>query len=463
MASEAGNHQVTVLRVGLTKPLAEEVTKLLPKANHLELQGSLEKLVDAVEPFPAIIVCGVPEAPATSAELAQILRGVYIHSAIYLVQELKQGTDRKTVMKNGFTDVFFLPIDKPLMERVLNEAFVLASSQGRAFRAVRLIDVVPNTVLDFSTYLYLSANQKYVKFSSAGDPIDKERSDRLKSHSVTSLSVPIEEIKKFYAYTAAMLKSTKTNPALSATERAEHMAHSVRNILTGLFSDHNTSAEVGKQTVTDLQGIVSSYIKAGAPEGADLYNKVLALPMQNNDAYSHAVATSTLGSLFALGLNTDLAEDVAVAGMLHDLGLAEIPPEVLMTPQSQWLPVDQEIFQAHPERAIELIRTRKLVASEGVHKIILQHHEKFGGGGFPKGLKGDRICMGAQILAIADAMHELMVEIPGRKQLGPREAVEELLKNALGNPQAAAHDPEILKKVATLLGSGGAASKEKAA
>jgi putative nucleotidyltransferase with HDIG domain len=114
----------------------------------------------------------------------------------------------------------------------------------------------------------------------------------------------------------------------------------------------------------------------------------------------------------ALGLSETLVRDIRFGGWLHDCGKIGIP-EVILNYEGRLL-VDQfELVKQHPLWGSELARQARM--SETVVDIILHHHERYDGTGYPDGLTGDRISLAARIVTIADVFDALYSDRPYHK------------------------------------------------
>ena len=128
----------------------------------------------------------------------------------------------------------------------------------------------------------------------------------------------------------------------------------------------------------------------------------------------------------AMGLNQKLVEEVRLAGLLHDVGkIHEAFAPILRKPgkltESEW-----EIMKTHPALGAELVQTvshlRKLVPS------VRGHHENWDGTGYPDGLAGEKIPLGARIITVADTIDALTTDRPYRAALGPAEVRAEFVR-----------------------------------
>ncbi len=95
------------------------------------------------------------------------------------------------------------------------------------------------------------------------------------------------------------------------------------------------------------------------------------------EVYSHGGNTSTYAALFSMGLGVGKPEELAIAGILHDVGLVDVPAEIQEKPETDWTAVEKETYQKHPEFTVNILKKRKMILPDRVLEIIAQHHEAF--------------------------------------------------------------------------------------
>lgn len=118
-------------------------------------------------------------------------------------------------------------------------------------------------------------------------------------------------------------------------------------------------------------------------------------------------------------------EDLNVAGRLHDLGKIGVPGEIL-SKTGKLTDAEFSVVKSHPQVGCEILKPLKL--PQQIAQIILQHHERLDGSGYPQGLKGSEILMEARILAIADVVDSICSHRPYRPSMGLDRALEEIVQ-----------------------------------
>jgi len=164
-------------------------------------------------------------------------------------------------------------------------------------------------------------------------------------------------------------------------------------------------------------------------ERAEAVITTLALTIEARDPYTlghcdrlsrYAVAVGE-----GLGLDPEMVRSLRLGGYLHDLGKIAVPDGILLKP-GPLDPIEYERIRAHPGAGSDLVLG--LRSMELVRPIMRHHHEKWDGSGYPDGLKGEVIPLGARIISVVDVFDALHTERPYKAALSRSEAVSTLIR-----------------------------------
>lgn len=159
--------------------------------------------------------------------------------------------------------------------------------------------------------------------------------------------------------------------------------------------------------------------------------RALVAAVEAKDAYTEAHSLTVAAYAEAIGTRMDMpahvVESLRDAGLLHDVGKIGIPDAILTKPGPL---TDDEfaVIKTHPAIALDIIRPISFLADE--RPFILHHHERFDGRGYPNGLAGRRIPIGARILAVVDALDTMLSPRAYKKPYSLEQAKGELIRNA---------------------------------
>lgn len=124
-----------------------------------------------------------------------------------------------------------------------------------------------------------------------------------------------------------------------------------------------------------------------------------------------------------MGLPKDQIDGIRMAGIVHDIGKIYTPAEILTKP-GPLTEAELSIIRTHPQIGYEILN--EIEFPWPVAEIVLQHHERMLGDGYPAGLKGEQILLEARILAVADVVEAMSSHRPFRPALGLERALEEI-------------------------------------
>jgi PAS domain S-box-containing protein/putative nucleotidyltransferase with HDIG domain len=159
--------------------------------------------------------------------------------------------------------------------------------------------------------------------------------------------------------------------------------------------------------------------------------RVAASVSEVRDPYTagHQQRVSRLAVAMAgeMGLPAAQVEGIHFGGLIHDIGKVGVPAEILSKP-TILTPLEMELIQIHPEAGYEIIKDIEFPWP--VAQMILQHHERLDGSGYPAGLKGDEIIPEARIIAVADTVEAMSSHRPYRPGLGMDAALKEIISGS---------------------------------
>jgi len=233
---------------------------------------------------------------------------------------------------------------------------------------------------------------------------------------------------------AYITKPLNLNSVLSAVRKACKKQHpGMKNmrlyqVTQREIAKRERAEEESRRYAERLQELIDDIIKA------------IALTTELRDPYTsgHQQRVTQLACAIAreMGLNKNMIAGIRVAGSLHDIGKMYVPGEIL-TKSGGLTEVEFDLVKTHPEAGYSILKMIEFPWP--VAQIVLQHHERMDGSGYPAGLSGDDILLEARILGVADVVEAMASHRPYRPALGIDKALEEISQK-----RGSLYDPEVV-------------------
>ncbi|MFA6366296.1 MAG: HD domain-containing phosphohydrolase, partial [Candidatus Hydrogenedentales bacterium] len=156
----------------------------------------------------------------------------------------------------------------------------------------------------------------------------------------------------------------------------------------------------------------------------------IAAAVEARDPYTAGhqsrVADLARAIAFQIDLPVDQIEGLRLAAMIHDLGKITVPAEILSKPK-KLMEIEFSLIKLHSQTGYDILKNIEFPWP--IARIVLEHHERMNGSGYPNGLKGDQILLESRILAVADVVESMASFRPYRPALGIDVALEEIDRN----------------------------------
>ena len=179
--------------------------------------------------------------------------------------------------------------------------------------------------------------------------------------------------------------------------------------------------------------------------------QAVALTVEAKDPYTagHQRRATNLARAIAtkMGLSEEQIDGICMAGVIHDIGKISVPGEILSKP-GRLTDIEFSLIKTHSQVGYDILKPIEFPWP--VAQIVLQHHERIDGSGYPAGLKSDEIMLEARILAVADVVEAMCSHRPYRPARSIDEALGEIRQN-----RGVRYDPEVVDACLSLFSDEG--------
>ncbi|MEW6446499.1 MAG: HD-GYP domain-containing protein [Bacillota bacterium] len=325
--------------------------------------------------------------------------------------------------------------EKGMVSKLLNELETLRRLANQIEDATRnrieesgkllqkILNAIPDQVVLKDQYLvYRFANSAFCRFlgkeqnevigKTDYDLFPPKEAEKQRSGDIKVIEIKQPQLQEEEIISAAGKKYLRVakNPVVDDSGQVIGVLCSVRDI-TAL----KQMEEALKQTLNRLQRVVVQAVQG------------MARVVERRDAYTagHQFRVADLACAIAdeLAFSEFEMRGIQMAALVHDIGKVGVPVEILNKP-GRLTKTEFELIKTHPRVGYDILK--EVEFPWPIARIVLQHHERLDGSGYPLGLKADEICWEAKVLAVADVVEAMASHRPYRPALGIEKALEEI-------------------------------------
>ena len=252
-----------------------------------------------------------------------------------------------------------------------------------------------------------------------------------------------EQVDAELAKAAEAVREVKPVRASEEFARAAKICAQGKRAVTSMFQE----ARMGKAVDTAGAQKLVEEITDSISRNPNALISLARLKTADDYTYMHSVAVCALMVALSkqLGLDETQTHSAGIAGLLHDLGKAMMPMEVLNKP-GKLTNEEFAIIKTHPEEGYKLLKESNCT-NLAAHDVVLHHHEKTDGSGYPKGLKDQEISLFAKMGAVCDVYDAITSNRPYKAGWDPAESLRKMAEWANGH-----FDPNVFQAFVKSLG-----------
>lgn len=397
----------------------EQSPLLLPFSNANSNTMTLDKIQNALIPFNKL-----PNRP-------QII-GMFCGRSPIKVNE---------AYRIGIKNLFQVPLEQELMmQKILDLYPVPLKNEDVQFHhlfkvSIYELDKVEQCPLDL--FIYLPSNKKIVHYLAKGAALDEKTLQKFKSNKNYNLYIKKNDLHEYNHFCSQLLSLVSNDPNLNAIEKKKSIQNQLSQFMKPFFSEEPLTSEESQQMVQNLNQLVANLSDASGDK-KELSQKIEDLTSEKMTNETHAKNVAAYCALFGMTLGIEEPQSLRMGGFLHDLGLADLPFELITKDEKDMTEDELAKYHLHPGNGKLELEQKKFQVPSMVTEMILLHHERPNGQGFPYGKKSNEIPLWASVCGIADEFDKLTSIRQGYRQLSPMEALLELENK---------FDPSILKQL----------------
>ena len=376
-------------------------------------------------PNVCLVEANKGDKPEMVLELVSLVRSLSSDIQCFVIHRQVDDLPATNLYQLGVKGIFNYPFEEELLINALFSSVDVEIDSGFLSLDVMMKINVPEVkaakTLPFDVYLFFAKNEKFILYRKKNSELNAQLLDRLENENKEIFYIRRTEIREFQRYMGEHLSNIKNDPKLGKTEKVRRLKNEVCGIMSGFFTSKDFNEAESKAFLDSTNKIITEFI--GKSTNQSLYERIQSLTSQTYTNYSHCANTSTYCTMFGLLAELENLQDLSLGGLLHDIGLAELPTEISQK-DAELLNWDEfKLYKNHPLFSVDVIKRKKIPVSQNVIEMIEQHHELPNGFGYPKQLKSGQINVYAKVLAMADHFDEITSLKMGAQALSPRQAL----------------------------------------
>lgn len=328
----------------------------------------------------------------------------------------------------------------------------------------------PNSVLPFPIFTFLKLNNHIILLKPTDDDLTEGQHRAYVTRGVKEVWIPISEKEAYDRYLNPpkptvdnRISTVLAAPDIPPVAKKAVIAKAAKKAIADLTAPKSRADQ--KRADQKARAVVEDVLSKSPAETKALIEDLWTL-LDVDPELEHAVTVSTYSVLFALAfgqIDPSVLADVALAALLHDVGLVHVSPDLARIPWKKQSATESQSYENHVAAGAELIRALDPSIPPRVLHLLSQHHEKFDGHGYPNHVEGFHFDDLAQLIAMADTLDTMASGLYDGEKRTLHTAFEHLRAMEKSKSFPEHFNPEIFNRIITWMASDEAATAMKQA
>jgi HD-GYP domain-containing protein (c-di-GMP phosphodiesterase class II) len=274
----------------------------------------------------------------------------------------------------------------------------------QSFFSISLKSLRVNSAPSFDLYIRHASSGKHVLYREKNTAFTEKTLLHLLDSRIEELHVPREQRDDYFEYSGRLVADVVSDERVSTKEKSSLVYSTTATIMEDLFVTPRSSTRI-RQAKDTIHTTVDFIV-----QDDEAARSLIFLTCHDYYTYTHSVnvtifATTLAQRIFGSSSSEHDLKVISEGFLMHDIGKSTIPATIINKPgkldDEEW-----RIMRNHPENG-DRILAETHQSSEAIRHVVLEHHERLGGGGYPKNLSGDQIHPYAKLCCIADVFDAL--------------------------------------------------------
>lgn len=440
MSSNSGK-TVDVIIGSPRKDFLETIQSILSGFYPYKLQffSSVDEILDNTIPDfnPILALIDGQDGTQKTNEWVQSTKMNYPDCPLIVLHSSGEASlDFNVVKKNGANEVMHINFDREFIsDMVLQLAPIDMEGDAipiTALMPVDLRDIEAGININFDVFVHLPANHKSIVLRRAGDVIDQRQVEKFKNLR-QQMYVKKTQTKEFFEYARTVMSMRNIPFPISMTEKFHRSMKTIYDFMGQFLNGAGTDYSEGKVILDKCKSILIDLELNKDLSPTEIFDEIYRYAGNTRSYYHDCICVAAYAAYFAqlLDWSVEKRESAGIAGLLHNIGLAQVSAKIASKDLKDMSPEEKKEFQRYPERSVNMVKGKKVPINQEISDGILQHRENMKGTGFPKALPADDVSEFGKLMQIAYNFHEMTALREGTSAMSPVAALEKLKDNAL--------------------------------